>query len=57
MKKKRKMTDEEQAAKEYLDSILQRANEAAEKRKNEPQKEPKPFWSKEGHLASFFGSK
>ena len=50
------MTDEEQAAKEYLDSI-QRANEAAEKRKNEPQKEPKPFWSKEGHLASFFGSK
>ena len=56
MKKKRKMTDEEQAAKEYLDSILQRANEAAEKRKNEPQKEPKPFWSKEGHLASFFGS-
>lgn len=57
MKKKRKLTDEERAAKDYLDSILKRANEESEKRKNEPPKEPKPFWSKEGYVANFFGSK
>lgn len=57
MKKKRKLTDEERAAKDYLDSILKRANEESEKRKNEPPKEPKPFWSKESYVANFFGSK